>query len=220
MTALTPAMEAALVAAHALVFGAVQIDMPGSTIRLLDGSSELIIGGETFTGRDPTFGVLAAISEIEDGMGDEAPGLSITLHPASNAAAADLSAPEMQGCRVRVWLGAIDPVTRLVVADPYLLQDLVIDQPTLTAGKGSLVLELDCVSSMERLFENDEGFRLSDANHQRVWPGELGLSNMTGLPRKIYWGTAAPTGAASGGGGAGTGGGGGMFELVAATVSA
>jgi hypothetical protein len=201
MTALTPGMETALKSANPCVFGAVQIDLPDATLRLLDGSGELEIGGETFAGRDATFGVLAAISEIEDGMGDEAPGLSITLHPASDAAASDLSDPAMQGSRVRVWLGAVDRSDGSVIADPYLLQDLVLDQPTLTAGKGTRSLEYECVSTMERLFDNDEGFRLSDSNHQRTWPGELGFQNMSGLVRKIYWGVAGPSGAASGGGG-------------------
>jgi hypothetical protein len=192
-------METALAADTPLVFGAVQVDLPSYTLRLLDGAGQLTFNGGTFLGRDPTFGVLAAVEVSEDGMGDEAPDGSLTLHPSSAAAAATLAAPAMQGSRVRMWLGAVDRATGAVIADPYLLTTLELDQPILSAGKGVRTLEYECVSPWDRLFDNDEGFRLSDANHKRVWSGEEGLEHMSGLVKKIYWGVAGPRGAASGG---------------------
>lgn len=203
MSDLTAAMDTALAADNPLIFGALQIDLPAYTLRLLDGAGSLTFNGGTFVGRDTTFGVLAGIEQVDDGFGDEAPALSIMLHPPSDAAAASLSSATFQGSRVRLWLGAVTRATGAVIADPYLLFDGLLDQPVLSVGKGTRTLEYECVSSMERLFDNDEGFRLSDTNHKRVWSGEEGLEHMSGLVKKIYWGVARPSGAASGGGGGG-----------------
>lgn len=199
-------METALDPANptVLLFGAIKIEIAGGdTIRLLDGAAELeIFSGETFVGRDATYGALGSVEPIEDGFGDEAPVLSFSMDVPTKAATATLSDPAVQGSRVRVWLGAWDKTAGAVISEPMLLQDMEIDVPTPTVGKGSNVVDFDCVSSMERFFDQDEGFRLSDADHQRVWPGELGLTNMVALVKKIYWGVAKPSGAAGGGNGA------------------
>jgi hypothetical protein len=227
MSQFTPAMQTALAQPTVLIFGALKVQLnTGPVIRLLDGSSTLSFGGDTFSGKDPTFGALAAIDAIEDGVGDEAPGLSITLHPSSDAAAATLSAATMQGSPVSLWIGAIDQTTRAVIADPLLLFFGELDQPTITVDKGERVLEYECVSAFERLFENDEGVRLADSFHQSVWLGETGLANVTGIVRTAYWGTEAPPSSVSyygGGGFGGSGGGsggGGRFNVQAALEAA
>src|SRR5687768_11587391 len=96
MSTLTPGVQTALEADTPLVAGVLKIVLPDATIRLLDGSGSLTIDGETYTGRDDVFGSLAGVDEIGDGVGDEAPAMSFTLHPADDAAAADLSSPTMQ----------------------------------------------------------------------------------------------------------------------------
>ena len=189
MSQLTPAMDAALAAKRKTVFGAIRIDLnDGRVIRLLDGAGKLTFFGADWTGRDPTFGVLAAIEALDDGVGDEAPALSITLLPPTASAAADLSAPGMQGSRIRLWLGAVAPGTASVIADPYLLFDGELDQPVLNDGPGEYTLEIECVSAFERLFDNEEGHRLADSYHKANWPGETGLSFVTGIVKAIIWG--------------------------------
>ncbi|MDF1506492.1 hypothetical protein PYV61_26290, partial [Roseisolibacter sp. H3M3-2] len=39
----------------------------------------------------------------------------------------------------------------------------------------------------------DEGAGLSDTFHTSIWPGETGLSGVTGVDQQIYWGVASPT---------------------------
>jgi hypothetical protein len=207
MSQFTPAMKAALAAERALLFGALKIQLPNHTVRLLDGSGEVPFGGDTYTGRDPIFGVLAAIDTLTDGVGDEAPALSITLLPASDAAAATLASASMQGSPVTLSLGALDPMTGAVIPDPMLLFLGELDQPRLSKDGGKRELEYECVSSFERLFDNDEGARLSDSYHQSIWPGEKGMSNVTGIIKTIYWGVESPRGSISYGGGGGGGGG-------------
>lgn len=197
MTQFTPAVEAALQTETPLIAGILKIVLPNATIRLLDGAGMLVVDGETYTGEDPVFGSLAAVSEITDGIGDEAPAISFTMHPASDAATADLAGPTMQGSLVTLSLVAINRATGAIIPDKLDLFVGELDQPILSVDKGVRELEYECVSSMEKLFENQEGVRLAGSWHQSVWPGELGLENVTAIIKTVYWGVHAPAGAIS-----------------------
>lgn len=194
MTALSPALDAALSADRVTLYGSVEINLPGYDLRLVGGSSVLLIDDKTFVGEDPIYGVIDSIDELSDGLGDEAPGISITLLPASEAAVGQLSSPTFQGSRVRVQVGAVNPMTGYSIGS-YTVFDGELDVPILTVGKASRSLRFECVSAFERFFDNDEGAKLSDAFHQSIWPGETGFANVTGIEQTIYWGVAAPSGA-------------------------
>jgi len=206
MSALSPGLDAALAADRALVFGAVEILLPGYALRLLDGAGELVIGGNLYRGRDATYGVLSAVSALSDGSGDQVPSLNITLTPPDNTAAGTLVGAAVQGSLVTVWLGAINRATGLVIADPYLVYIGEIDVPVIRAGDDGRTVEYEVVSVMERLFSEDEGQRLSSGFHQSVWPGETGFADVTGVENTVYWGVEPPpppvvSGSFGGGGG-------------------
>ncbi len=194
MTQLTPALDAALRTIAPIIYGSIEINLPGYDLRLLDGAGILGVDGGTFLGRDPVFGVLDSIDEISDGLGDEAPAISLKLLPASGAAVGQLSSPTFQGSRVRARLGAVDRASGLSIGS-YVVFDGELDVPILTVGPAGRTLTFECVSSFERFFDNDEGAKLSDAFHQSIWPGETGFANVTGIEKTIYWGVAAPSGA-------------------------
>lgn len=210
---LSTAMDTALAGDRVLLFGSVQINLPGYTLRLLDGSGFATFDGGTFVGQDPTFGVLAAISELSDGAGDEAPAIGITILPPNDTAAATLAAAAMQGSVVTVKVGAMDMATGAVIGDPYLLFIGEVDVPELASGPDGRTLEYEVVSVLERLFDDDEGARLVDGFHQSIWPGETGFFDVTGIEATIYWGQEPPRGAISY-----TGGGNGNFGLEAYQV--
>lgn len=193
---LATAFDAEMAKDRVLVFGAVKIELPGYTLRLLDGSGVATFGGGTYTGFDATFGTLAAIGELSDGAGDQIPATSITILPPTNTAAATLAAPGMQGSIVTIHIGALNPVTGAVIADPYLLFIGEVDVPTITAGDSGRAVEYECVSISERLFAEDEGQRLVDGFHQSIWPGETGFFDVTGVEQTIYWGQQPPAGVA------------------------
>lgn len=212
MTALTPAMEAALAATDPIVVALLEVTLPDYDLRLIDGASEVHWPGHdgeadaVFVGQDPVYGPWTASDAFGDGIGDQVPAMGFTLKPTSIAQAVDLTDPAVQGSRTRVWFAVIDKATGGLVPDPYQLFEGELDQPTVTIGKGALDLEYSVASAFERLFLNDEGNRLSDAFHQLRWPGELGLQYMTGLVRQIIWGPGdRPSGITTlngGGGGA------------------
>lgn len=183
-------MQTAMNSPVVRLFGAVQIDFPNYGLKLIDGA--IAFAGapwNSFVARDPVFGVLGGVDSITDGGGDEAPGISLTLLPASDTAAGDLVAASMQGSRVRCWLGVVDAATGIVVPDPMLVFDGVLDVATLNWGSRKRSVDYDVVSVFERFFDLEEGIRLSDAWLQSVWPGDLGLSFVTGVTQTVPWGT-------------------------------
>jgi hypothetical protein len=195
MTQLSPALDAALSGPAPTIFGTVAIDLPGRQLNLLSEAGRVTFGGRTFVGRDATYGTLQAMENLTDGMGTEAPRLSMTLTPASDAAAADLAAPEMQGSLTAISFGAVNPATGQVIGT-HLLFLGELDVPIIKAGADGREIEYEVASIFERFFSEDEGIRLSPGFHEDVWPGERGLAYLNDVPQGVYWGVERPPTAA------------------------
>ncbi len=190
MAEFTPAMQAAMAARVVRIFGAVKIDFPGYSLRLIDGPGAFVTSPwKDFVGRDPLFGTIESIDSIDDGTGDEAPQISLTLNPSRDAAVAQLAAAEMQGAQVQCWLGVVQAATGIVVPDPLLLFDGKLDVATIKWGSRKRTVDYDIVSEFDRFFDLEEGIRLSDSHHRDIWPGEQGLAFVTGVSETIPWGT-------------------------------
>jgi hypothetical protein len=175
-----------------LVFVAVEIALAAGFLRLVDGSGQVTFAGRTFAGLDPAYGVLNSLDPITDGFGDQAPGLAITINPATTDAAAILAGEDMQGRSVLIWIGTINPATGVVATDPVLVFVGEVDQGVLSVGIGTRSLALNCVSIWEQLFDDAQGVRLTNAYHQSAWPGELGFEYMTAVARQLPWGSDTP----------------------------
>lgn len=212
---MTPAMTSALASSVVTLFGAVRIGLPGHVIRVLDGAGEIVIGGETFTGRDEVYGTLDSADTMSDGAGDEAPAVQFGFLPPDATAIAGLADPMAQGSPTRLLIGAIADGAVIGTDDLFVGE---LDQIEVDVDEGTQGVTINAVSAMERFFDNQEGVRLSPAYHKGIWPGETGLDQITGVARKIYWGTASPAGGVSsyGGGGGGLGG---LRDVFARQVS-
>ena len=193
MAELTTGMQSALAAGRVILFGAVQIVFPTYTLRLLDGAGELMIGGYKYVGRDATYGVLDTIKGVTDMVDEKAPTVTLGLIPAGDTALSTLIDPSVQGSAVTIMVGVVDPATGLAVPDPYAVFVGELDVPTVTWGDNDRRLEYRVVSIAERLFQVEEGRRLSPSFHQRVWPGETGLDLVTGVEKTIAWGQQTAT---------------------------
>jgi hypothetical protein len=185
---LSPQLAAALRGERPLLFGSVEINLPGYDLLLLDGAGELMVGNRKFVGRDPVYGVLNSIKGLADSMGDSAPAVTLGLLPSGDGALAKLVDPAVQGSPVTIAIGCVDIATGLAVPNPYVLFAGELDVPTITWGANSRRLDYRVGSVAERLFAVDEGRALSNAFHQHVWPGELGLEFVTGVEEWVPWG--------------------------------
>jgi hypothetical protein len=176
-----------------LLFVGVEIALiSGGWLRLFGGSGEITVSGKNFLGDDPTYGVLAALEPVTDGMGDQAPALRVTINPKTADAGAELAGQDMQGKTVLVWLAALDRTTGTSIDAPVLVYAGEVDQGVVTVGQGTRAVALDTVSVWERLFDNDDAVRLTNAYHQKCWPGETGFEFVTAVARQLPWGQDLP----------------------------
>ena len=170
----------------------IEVRLPGYTLRHLVGAGAVPWNGATFVGEDDRFGALVSAGDLKDGVADEAPDWDLTFAPPNASVAADLCRADHQGSAVFGWLAVVDRATGLPIPDPLLLFAGELDVPRLRIGKAGRTIEWRCTSALERFHETETGARLSDAWHKLAWPGETGLSNMTGIDKTSYWGVESP----------------------------
>jgi hypothetical protein len=192
MSALPAGLDAELQKPAITAFCAVEILLPGYSLRLVDGPGVLTLFGNAYTGRDATYGVLGALEAISDGVDQSAPALKVTLLPPTETATATLADPAAQGSQFVVYTGAVNPATGLPVSDPYLWFFGELDVPVVLIGRNSRALEYDVVSGLERFFDQDEGVRLNGPWHNDVWTGELGCQFVVNNQDPLPWGQDAP----------------------------
>ncbi|KQS55896.1 hypothetical protein ASG17_07550 [Brevundimonas sp. Leaf363] len=172
----------------------VTIKLDGSTtIRWTDGGF-VRWGGEVYRALT-AWGTVSEVGEISDGVDAEVTSCTLSLMPSSDDAFADLVAPEVQGAEVLIHFGAVDFETGRLVGEPDLLLRAELDEPRLSGTGGEL--SYDLITEEARMLEANDERRLTNSFHQSVWPGELGLSHVDGLTKKIYWRTTAPNNAIS-----------------------
>lgn len=194
----TGAVDTALQSDRVRWFLCGRASLPGHEVRILEAAGQVVWSEGTFTGSDSVFGAIAAFDTINDGVGDQAPQLTVKLNPPNDAAAADLSSFNMQGSPIKIWMGVLAD-DGSVIPDPYLLFSGILDQPELVVDMNTREVSMDCVSDFELLFMNEEGNRLSPAHHKEIWPGETGLDAITGVTRQLIWGPGEKIGGGGGG---------------------
>jgi hypothetical protein len=174
------------------IIGLLKIELPGANVRLCDGGFLDWPDDGEYRSKDPTFGTIGSVAELAEGMSESVPALDLVLLPASTAAAADLSQPGFQRSRVRFWIAEYAPDDGLLVGDPELQFDGMIDQTVLGEDRASRELAMTIVSRLERLFFRNRGNSLNPRFHKSIWPGETGHDQATGLGKSVAWGTEAP----------------------------
>jgi len=173
--------------------GLVKMELPTGDVLWCDGGFQ-VWGADTFTSKDDTFGVIASIEPLSEGITDEVPAMELVIYPAGDATPADLSQPGFQTSRIRFWVGEYDRATGLLIGTPELIFDGMLDQTRLTVGK-SRQLAMSIVSLSERMLAMNIGNSQNPNFHKLVWPGETGHDNATGLSQQVAWGTELPAAA-------------------------
>lgn len=170
----------------------VTITLPSHVVRWTDGGF-VAWGDQTYTARDPAWGVLSSMGPVEDGIDSTATNTTLSIYPPDGSAFAGWCAPGVQGSPVARHLGVVDRVTGLLIGEPDLLDRLELDQPSISGtGDG---LDYSCITEEARMLEANDERRLTDTFTQSVWPGDLGCANVTALPRKRYWRASNPNNA-------------------------
>lgn len=216
--ALDAAMNAALGAHTIRSFMAIRVELPDNlTINLITGSGFVTFPVDgvptTFTSKDAIFGVLSSVSSITEAFATSAPHLAINFLPPTSDAIGALSAPLVQGSRVRAWAGLVNEETGLVIGQPERLWVGRVDTAKTTLDANNRVVEMDAASVFERLFASLESERLNKVWHRAFHPNESGLDYNIAALVDPMWGADAgkpqpSSGPVAGGGGSYGGGGG------------
>lgn len=161
----------------------VTITLPSATIRWTNGGF-IPWGANTYSAENATYGVLASVESIEDGVTGGATVCALTIH-CDGAALALLIAPAVQGSLVTVHLGAVNRSTGVLIGEPELLFRGELDQPRLSVGEGALVY--DCITEEARMLEANEEQRLTDSFQKSVWPADEGYEHVVETEAEVYW---------------------------------
>lgn len=185
-----------------VILGAlVRVDLPDHTAYLTDGGY-VVVSSQGYSSEDSVLGVVDTFQALTEGVGDEAPAGVLSFLPPDGVASSALIDPTSQGARVRVSIVEVDPDTGEPVDDPEQLADWIIDSPEMVFTEEGRRLDLNCVANAERLFQVNQGNCLSPTFHQRIYPGETGLRNASGVSRTVAWAVnSPPRGTTSGMGG-------------------
>jgi hypothetical protein len=181
------------------LMGLIRLDMPGGTVFLSEGGF-IDWGGDIYTAKDDTYGTLASVQSLSEGVNEQVPSLKMTLMPPGETDAATLSQPGDQTSRVRLYFAEYDGGAGTVIGTPDLVFDGQVDRTRLTIARDQRQLEIEVVSTAERLFERNAGSPISPSFHKVLFPGETGQDNATGLSRNIAWGVESPASAGVGSG--------------------
>jgi len=197
---MTPEMEAAYDGYGFIEWAALKIEFPDRTVRLLERSGYLDLGGsEVFTGEDAVYGTWVTGDDIGDGVDGEAPRFQFTLAVPDATTAQALIAGDRQMSPVTVLTGLVDPMTGepLPGWETEFVGFFDVARRHTAYGEGDLV-ECDSFSVFEHLMENAEGVRLNGAWHKERYPAELGLDHIVDIEKTLPWGTGGANSGFSG----------------------
>lgn len=175
----------------------VRIELPGGAACFTDGGVVAFdvgegAGAEIYWGEHPTHGVLDGVpSGMGSGTGGQNTRVEIGILPRDATAAAVLTHPLNQGCRVRVWRGALNRLTGLLVGAPTLRFDGALDTPSMKVGTEKAVT-WECGTEADLQLEDNADWRLNHALQAKIWSGDDGLSNVTNVvsaTRNMEWRT-------------------------------
>lgn len=160
--------------------------LPDATIRWTLEGGFVAWDGNTWAARDAAYGALDSISEITDGIDDDAAPVTLGIIPPTLSSIADLAAADAQGAAVTIHLAGIDRETGLLAGEPYLLFIGELDQPRLLDGRERR-LEYDILPADAFGLQPNEEQRQSDAFHQSIWLGERGYEHQTEGRKIVFW---------------------------------
>lgn len=161
----------------------VRLDLPGGSCFLTDGGF-VIWNGDTYYGRHPTLGLFSSVSGLTSGIANQTTRVDVRILPKSLSALSLLNGATIQGCRVRVWRGAVDFQTGEIVGEPTQRFDGEVDLPKLQIGM-EWGCTLECGTQSARQLEPNADWRQNHAFHVLRWPEEMGLLKVSGVTKAV-----------------------------------
>jgi len=194
MRTLTDAFKTAIAGGTVRVGLICEVDYP-TVMRCWTGIGDLSWGGQTWKG----IGNLGNISAVQELLGPQAGSVKLSLAGVAPEMRALALANTSAGCLTKIWLACFTeaPITGIwsVIDAPWQCFSGTSDTHKISGG----VIELTVETDLARLKQSKVS-RYTNQEQQRHWPDDTGFRfGATIGDAQLYWGTAAPVGAATGG---------------------
>jgi hypothetical protein len=182
---MSAAMLAALQSKELLPAIFVSMQFASGTVYIWNGLGNITWNGHTWTG----VGSLGGISQIQDGAGVDASGITLTLSGIDNSLLADVNQNLQLGLPVTVYLGLFDNASPTsLLADPLVAWAGRLDQSTVDVGGETATISINCEHRLVDMnVAVDRRYTHDDA--QIDHPGDLGFQFVNSLQEiTLYWG--------------------------------
>lgn len=167
-----------------------KIELDSGDVFVHNGVGDLTFGGDTYKG----LGDFAGIAPIQEGTELSPYSISLSLSGIKEAdKVSDLDLltefidQDYYLRPVTISIGAINPATGALVADPDGEWSYFIDTASVSIGEDEATLMVSCEAEMI-LFDRPNGRRYSDADLQAEYSGDLGCQYMDQMVDKtVIW---------------------------------
>jgi hypothetical protein len=182
MRSITAATQTAIEADVVRPVILVDIELDSGTIRANSSDRNLVFGGNTYAG----IGAFGGVSAIEESGELQGAGIRLTLTGIATAYVTAVLSESYQGRPVTIRQGFLNDAYTLI-ADPIVQFVGLIDQMALTLGQ-TATITLSAEHKLVR-WERPNVRRYTDADQQKLYPGDLGLQFISQVVEKeILWG--------------------------------
>lgn len=166
-------------------FIAIEVDFAdGVTTRGWTGYGEIEIDGETYLG----LGTFINISTIEESTENKATGISLQLTGVPPEVVATALGEDYQGNPARVYIGALDSDTGVVINDPYNIFTGRVDTMNLTFDSQEARITVSVESRLID-FEKAPDRRFTPEDQKLDFPNDEGLEYVASIQDKqVSWG--------------------------------
>lgn len=182
---MTPATEAALVAADLRPVMFFEGEFPTASVRFWTGLSPIDWNGQTWIGA----GNLIGLSSVEEGTDVAATGVEVQLAGVPPSLVAAVIGDAQQGLPGRVWIGLLDAAGALII-DPVQVFAGRLDVPQIADQVDTCTISISYESRLIDLNRPRE-WRYTHESQQVLYPGDKGFEYVAALQDKeITWGRA------------------------------
>ena len=192
MRALTTDFKTALAADVLRVGLLCEIDYPTTPLRCWTGQGSLSWDSKTWLG----VGDLGGISAVRESSAPQATNVTLEISGITSTSLALALAETSQRRRATLWLALFEEVAGdlNVLGDPWRIRRGWTDVHKIIDTGKTATIQVSVESLFARL-RIPRTMRYTDAEQQRLFPGDTGMRYAAAIgTRPIYWGVAPPSG--------------------------
>ena len=161
----------------------VSMAFANETLHLWSGTGTVTWNGISWSG----VGTLGSIASVEEGSTVQARGTVLTLSGIDPQLLGDSLSDLQQGLPVTVWLALFDS-TPAIIANPVIVFQGRMDQPTITMDGTTATIQINCESRLIDMNVPAER-RYTNEDQQRDYPNDRGFEFVNAIQEMtLYWG--------------------------------